>query len=266
MGKKLAIAYSLKRHRKINGTLFYCFEYFLYLHSIGVTVDLVLHNSTESELNSIVAIFKERYCFDEMLLSEIIRIERVSDFYKYHYTKVLFLDVHSLEILGMLTRAEILCYSNISNGMSAYKEKNVTYFGCYDYQQFDVFELLKFHFEAYRPIYNSANGVLVVQPDMDYKNIVIPEQFKDRNIILKKPNTAVNKLFEQFTSLYYVQGNRLDFNNRLIPECFFYHKEIVIERNDVIDSVVLRYQDIKDSGIEKYQLGSSDKMIAHFLD
>lgn len=266
MTERRAIIYSIKPHRKINGTLFYCFEYFLFISQFEPEIDLVLHNCSDKCLQELLVIFNERYVFNQELIKRILLLEKLSNLHRLSYSKVLFLDVHSLELLGMMTRADIFCFSNISNNKIRYREKVIRYYGSYEYQSYDFFELLKFNFPSYRKISKSEDGVLVVKHNMDYRTVELPEKFKGRTILYKDPLVPIQSMFEQFSTLLYFQTNDLDTNNRLVPECFFYEKEVLIQKNGKPDSVLFRYEDIIQNGLEKYHLSKNDKIISDFLE
>ncbi|WP_162929709.1 hypothetical protein [Halobacteriovorax sp. BALOs_7] len=176
------------------------------------------------------------------------------------------LDIHTLEGLGEIIPCDLLVYSNVANPLKRFQKKSCRYFGYYDYQTYDEKELLKFSFNHYRKLDVIDNNVFVVSPFFDYKNIEIPQKYHDRKKLYKEANRHHDRLHEHFDTLLYFQGNRPDTNNRLIPESFYYGKEIEIIPNGIQDSVILRYNDILENGLATYQLTNDDKLISAFLE
>lgn len=176
------------------------------------------------------------------------------------------LDVHTLKLLGDLLNCPLLVFANESNGLQRYKTKEITYFGHYDYQDFDVDEILKFSFEHYLDLNSVKDKALVVCHSMNYDKIKIPDEFASKEKIYKTPSFHHQKLHEQFDTLLYFQDGDMDTNNRLIPECFYYGKDVRIFERGVQDSIKIRYTDIKENGLSRYQLSESDKLIKAFLE
>ena len=104
------------------------------------------------------------------------------------------LDVHTLKLLGDLLNCPLLVFANESNGLQRYKTKEITYFGHYDYQDFDVDEILKFSFEHYLDLNSVKDKALVVCHSMNYDKIKIPDEFASKEKIYKTPSFHHQKL------------------------------------------------------------------------
>jgi hypothetical protein len=145
--------------------------------------------------------------------------------------------------------------------------KQIKYYGFYDYQRFDHQVRLKLNFDIFKTLSKvEKDNVFVSSPHVNYASIDLPQELKHLRPITKNKNSHHENLFELFESVYYFHSG-LDTNNRLIPECFFYNKKLAIEFNGAFnDSVYLRYTDIKENGLCNYHLTTEDPMIQDFLN
>ncbi|WP_412473851.1 hypothetical protein [Halobacteriovorax sp. YZS-1-1] len=176
------------------------------------------------------------------------------------------LDIHTLKLLGETIPCNLVVFSNEGHDMQRYKMKKVKYFGFYEYQNFDEQELLKFSFGNYKELGKVSDYVFVNTPSLDYSNIKIPEEYRERNIIYKIANRHHENLHEKFDTMLYYQSAKVDTNNRLVPESLYYKKKVEIFKSVIQDSVNMRYNDILLNGFEAYHLDEEDKLIQAFLD
>lgn len=267
------IIYYFINNKKINGTLFYCFEYFIFCNKYKQT-DFLLYDINEKDLNFIKEVFKDRYVFDHTLLDQLKIIpSKISLLKENTYNKTLFLDVRSFRNLFPFVRNkdnDILCFSNDTHINERSKTNKITYYGSYDYQVFDKEAILKLNFNIFKPIKEKKNiesmNALVSAPFIEPNTIVKYLPIKEDNIIYKENNHSHESFFENFDTMYYYHTTR-DTNNRLIPECFFYNKNVHIEYNgNYDDSIFIRHEDIKNNGVEKYRLSKNDILISDFLN
>ena len=120
--------------------------------------------------------------------------------------------------------------------MFRYKnDRSVTYYGSYDYQNYDVFNYLKLNFSIFKDIIKSGDKTFVsgVYPFLGL------EKYLDMDNVIKKEHyMGRGDLFELISSVVYIHSS-LDTNNRIIPEAFYYSKKIKIieELENIIDSV-----------------------------
>ncbi|WP_408098561.1 hypothetical protein ACJVC5_06510 [Peredibacter sp. HCB2-198] len=260
------VLYYFLNHKKINGTLFYCFEYFACAKQNDPNIIFNIYNISPNDLEIVKNIFRERYVVPEGYLDDVKALNSISELYKTTYTKTLILDLHSFQRTYMFIKNDILCYSNDSHSMERSTTKNVTYYGYYDYQNFDHKTPLKLNFSIFRPIYNTGKKIFVSSRRYNYKEIELPIELQHKEVVTKAESTHHANLFEIFDTMYYFHSD-FDTNNRLIPECFFYDKKIVLQLNAKFkDSIALRYEDILKNGLRNYTLDHTDKMICDFLE
>lgn len=260
------VLYYFLNHKKINGTLFYCFEYFLCAKQKDPSIKFSIYNISESDFAMVKEIFKERYFFPIEFLDDVKALNSITELYQMNFIKTLILDLHSFQRTYMFIKNDILCYSNEGHSMERSTTKNVTYYGYYDYQNFDHKTPLKLNFSIFRPLKQKGDKVLVSSRLYNYKEIELPEELRSKEVVTKAESTHHSNFFELFDTMYYFHSD-FDTNNRLIPECFFYAKKIILHLNSKFqDSIALRYDDILANGLKNYTLDHTDKMICDFLE
>ena len=255
---KIGVVYKFKPHNKINGTLFYCFEYFKFLQK-HVDLKFYIVGISASDLELVLDMLKQKYNAD---IDNIIPI-RLVELYSLNLDRTLVLDVNSFYDCKEFMTNETHCFSNEPHEMFRYtNDRTVTYYGSYTYQNYDVFNYLKLNFEIFKPC-ASKPGVFVSCLDPKYIRFEyerLQKQF-DRPIILKKQHTGIGDLFDQIDAVHYIHIVR-DTNNRIIPEGFFHGKQVTIEEvYTELDSIQLRYNDIVSNGLGNYTLTDADEMI-----
>jgi len=255
---KCGVVYKFKPHNKINGTLFYCFEHFQFLRKfIDAKFYIVEINNKDLEL--ILKVFREKY----KTIFEHIVVTKITDLYKIKLDRTIILDIMSFYDCKEFLTGEVHCYSNESHPMFRYKnDRVVTYYGSYDYQNYDVFNYLKLNFEIFKP-FGGQPGVFISSPDHNYikNNLQKYKEKFQKPIILKKHHSGNGNIFEMIDSVHYIHTSQ-DRDNRIIPESFYYEKKITIEDlYPIVDSVNLRYKDCLENGLINYTLNEQDKMI-----
>jgi len=261
-----AIFYNFLNHKKINGTLFYCFEYFTFLSEYA-DVDFYIYKISPVDLKMVKQVFADKYDFDHRLLDNIKAVNSAKEIHNVKAEKALFLDMHSFENMYQFIKCDILCFSNTSHTKVRSENKEITYYGTYDYQVFDVETTLKLNFNIFREIRGlPMNTAFVSAPSIEYSCVLPHLDITEANVLLKDDNTTITSLFEKFDTLYYYH-HTLDTNNRIIPESFWYNKKVVVV--DVVpeinDSVMIRYNDITENGVDGYQISLEDAMVKDFL-
>lgn len=260
----LGVVYKLKPSKKINGSLFYCFEYYQFLKKyLDIKFYLVDTNSKDLELIKKILFSKYKLNVDDIITVSTIQL------YKLKLDRTLIFDIKTFEDCKEFLTNEIHCFSNESNNLFRYKnDKKVIYYGIYPYQSYDVECMLKLNFEIFPPLENQGYGVFISAASQDYlvSNFVRwKEKFK-KPIIIKRNNEGVGNIFELIDSVHYAHTH-LDRNNRIIPEAFFYKKDISIEEpfNLKPDSSNFRYSDILENGLKSYTLTEECPIIQAFL-
>lgn len=254
------VVYKFKPHNKINGTLFYCFEYFKFLRKF-VDAKFYIVGITEQDLNLVTGILSDKY---NTTVDNLIPVT-LTELYKIKLDRTLILDINTFYDCKEFLTNEIHCFSNDTHDMFRYKnDRTVTYYGLYPYQRYDVECVLKLNFEIFRPLQQQGHGVFISALDQKYVRIRMAqwkEQF-NKPITVKKSHGGVGNLFDYIDSVHYVHTER-DTNNRIIPEAFFYNKTVTLEEpyNLPVDSIRLRYNDIVANGLGNYTLTDTDPMV-----
>ena len=128
------VVYHFVPHNKINGTLFYCFEYCQMLRQC-VDAQLYIVGITPNDLALVHAILSAKYCVP---ITNIVPVRRSIDLYQLKLDKTLILDINTFTKTKEFLTNEIVCFSNIRHPMFRYKnDRIVTYFGSYAYQDYD---------------------------------------------------------------------------------------------------------------------------------
>jgi len=258
--QKISVYYHFLKDKKINGTLFYCFEYFAFLNKFRDTY-YYIHKIDENDLEFIKSIFKLKYDFNYKLLDRIIAINSISEIYKSQGDKNLCLDILSFNSVHPFIQNDFYVFENGNSGgpnfrPSKSKIKNIKYYGSYDYQQYEEYCILKLNFDIFKNFEEPKNNDCFISMGMTKNS-------KDKNT--KKPNTFIN-IFEKYKKFKYIH-NILDADNRFIPECFFYKRDLkFIDECKIIDSAVLRYNDCKNGNLKNYWLDENDKIIQDILN
>jgi hypothetical protein len=260
---KYGVVYRHKPHNKINGSLFYCFEYFKFLRNF-VDVKFYIVDISKNDYDLVLKMFSEKYNTD---FQNIITIKSI-DLLRIKLDKTLILDIKTFYDCKEFLTNDIHCFSNEEHSFFRYKNnKKVTYYGSYDYQNYDLFCYLKLNFSIFKIMDKNPEGVFISSRNIKYIEIHKDEWFKKfkKPIILKKIQNGFGNIFEMIDTVCYVHTER-DTNNRIIPEAFFYNKNVFIEKRcDIIDSTILRYDDIMKNGLKNYTLDETDLMIRSCL-
>jgi len=256
----ISVYYHFLKNKKVNGTLFYCFEYFEFLNRFEDTY-FYIHKINEEDLEFVKNIFKERYEFDHTLLDKIIATDDIKSVYKSQSPKNLCLDIRTFDTIGPLIQGDFYVFVNGNNDQSEYvltrsKMKNIKYYGSYEYQNFDEYNILKLNFDIFKK-FDSPSESEQFESSGGMKNI--------RNKHSKKPSTFIN-IFEKYKTFKYIH-NTMDTNNRFIPECFYYGRELeFVDECKIQDSSIFRYNDCKSGNLNKYRLDKDDKIIQDILN
>jgi glutaredoxin-related protein len=258
---KCGVVYKFKPHNKLNGTLFYCFEYFKFLRKYQ-DVKFYIVDISDSDLNLVRDILVKKYnaTFDNVVPVKLIQL------YSLKLDRTLILDVDTFYNVKEFLTNEVHCFSNDTHPMFRYKnDRTVTYYGSYDYQRYDKFCYLKLNFEIFPNIESTGYGVFVSALDQKYIRLNInrwEQEFAPRPIILKKSHSGHGNLFDMIDAVHYVHTQQ-DTNNRIIPEAFYYGKTVTIEEPlyTGVDSIKLRYNDILSNGLVNYTVTDNDVMV-----
>jgi hypothetical protein len=251
------------KHKLINGTLFYAFEYYIFLRQYK-DLEFFIFDATEYELTKIKNIFKNRYNFNHKYLDDV-KSASIKDIYdaSHRYKKAIILDHRTYNNVYMfLKKIDILCYAQ--NHTPFKRKPNLKLYGYYQYQDYDIKEKLQFNFTIYpiiSDIKTNKKFITILNADIEMLKNKYP------NAIFRDTHNHINNIFETFDTLIYYHGDGIDTNNRLIVEAFYYNKEVILIDNGYQnDSVYFRYIDIKENGIQSYKLTKNNKMIKDYLE
>ena len=260
------VLYNFINHKKINGTLFYCFEYYIFLKE-KYDIKFFIFDINEDDLEFIKNVFLNKYNFNKDYLNDIVCINKFTDLYKLKLKNILIFDVRTFDKLNnFLQNTNKLVYSNEKPKTNNFK--NTTFYGFYDYQLKDKITRLKFFKEIHKVFANKGDKIFissVLEVSNEIVNdIIIKYNIKKENIFLKRNNKHFENLFEDIKEAIYV-STILDKNNRLIVECFIHNIPFIIYNLEYNDSIKERYNCIKNGNINEFLLDNSDIMITDFL-
>lgn len=256
------VVYKFKSNNKINGSLFYCFEYFKFLRKY-VDAKFYIVGIGPEDLQLVVNIFNNKY---NTTIDNIVPCS-ITDLYQLQLDKTVVLDIGTFYDCKEFLTNDIHCFSNSQHDLFRYRnDRTVTYYGSYDYQRYDVFSYLKLNFEIFKPLTAVGYGVFVSGVLGVVGDILEIRKRFQKPVVFKKHDTGVGNLFDTIDSVHYIHTS-LDTNNRIIPEAFYYGKSISMEDHlyKGIDSVKLRYDDIQVNGLVNYTLTDQDAIVQAVL-
>ena len=260
------VLYKYCNKHKINGTVYYAFEYFMFLYSFDKNIKFYVIDLDTTGRELFIKMFKDKYLIDEVVFDNIVSIKR-SQIFGLHLKQTLILDIRTFETIKFFLTGTIHCFSNESHeNYKGTKNYQVIYYGSYKYQLFDKFCYLKLNFNIFKPIKNIITNKVFISSGIPPKQIDYSIFKTEKQIYKKEDSSIVNNLFSEIDEVIYYHV-KLDTNNRIIPEAFFYNKIITIEEGTwIVDSTILRYQDILKNGLKNYTLDGNDIMIKGMLD
>lgn len=259
----VGVVYKFQKHNKLNGSVFYCFEYFCFLKKY-LQCNFYVVGATDKDILLLKNIFGHKYNLADNELDSIIPL-KTTDLHKLNLDKTLILDIKTFYSIKAFLTNEVFCFSNEKHDLFRYTDDRVVkYFGSYQYQDYDEYCLLKLNFDIFKQYDEQENGVFLSCPDyhiLEENKEKYRERFVGKKIIEKKHFGGFGDLFRMVDTVLYIH-TRIDTNNRIIPEAFYYDCDVVIDDHcDVEDSVKLRFNDITDGGLFNYTLGIDDVMI-----
>ena len=258
------ILYYFLNNKPINGSLFYCFEYFIFLNDYKDT-EFWIYGIAEKQLNNIKQIFINKYDFEINLLNKI-KCCKIKDFTK-KFSKVIILDNNTYNNLRGFLKSKVLLHNTNNKSL---KNKNIDdiVFGSYYYQNRDVKQHLQFHFKIFKKLINVKDNIFISFPERTLEQSL--KYLKSKNILVHKKTFIKNNkhtfnLFENFNTFVYIH-NIFDTNNRLIVESFYYDKKIIIFDDFKKDSINIRYKELNNKGIDYFKLTLNNKLIKEYID
>lgn len=259
-----AVIYFVNPYKLINGTLFYCFEYFLFLKTKIYDLQFLLLNLDDKIMVECLNIFKNKYNYDYEI-HKYIKIVKRTDLIKYNILNCLILDINTLEKThNFLSKSNIFCYSNIKTNII---RKNIYFYGFYDYQNTDRITRLKIFKEVHKTFEKKGNKILLTSLNYDLNIVINKLNLNTKNLLLKKNNNHNYNLFEDIYKIVYYHSPSLDKNNRLIVESAIHNIELEVHYNGFTnDSVFERHQLILNKNLDELFLCENDLLIKDFCD
>lgn len=259
------LLYKQNEFKRINGTLFYTFEYFIFLKQY--VADLKFFIITNSLLDDIKNILTEKYAFDASILQDVLCISKLK-YYEMSVQNAMMLDVDTYEnIKDFLGKTKnVFVYSHRSHKYLNEKP-NVCFYGWYDYQNFNKKTRLKFHFDSYKLYETLGDKTYLTHLNGNVDNIIHELGLNRDTLMYKMPNEHNKSLFKQVGKIVYYHTGCLDTNNRTIVESFIYKIPLELHlRGYTNDSVHERFQSIQQTGLKQFELDVNDVMIKDFLN
>lgn len=258
---RVGVIYLWHPKKRMNGTLFYCAEYYAWLRShTTLDVQFYIVGTTSNDLEFIERTLMMKY--HKHL--HVTPIKKLTDLHTLKLDRTLILDIRTFHYTKEFLTNDIHVFANEPHESFRYKnDRTVTYYGSYDYQNYDVFNYLKLNFEIFPPITEQQNAVLVTSPNhgLIQRRLKEYQERFGKPIFVKTGSSGYGNIFEMIDHVHYVHTS-LDTNNRTIPEAFFYDTPVTIdEEGGPKDSVFLRYWDIQENGLKNYTLTSEDEMV-----
>lgn len=258
----LAVVYKFKPHNKLNGTLFYCYEYYRELKKYYPKAEFIIIDIDKDNIKLVSDIFDQKY--NDFNQSDIRPIKNVINLWKLKLDRTLMLDIDTFYQCKEFCTNEVHVFSNDTHEMYRYPDdRKVTYYGIYPYQRFDIKCMLKLNFSIMKES-KSTPGVFISCLDTTHlkNNVNRYERAFARPIILKKSHSGSGNIFNDVDHVHYVHVQR-DTNNRIIPEAFFHNKSVTIEEVWTEDDSIQRRYNDKD--LSNYTLNRYDSMVTACL-
>ncbi len=267
---KIVVLYYWQKFNKINGTLFYCYEYFRQLQQdklISHEIDFIIIDIPDEDIKIMDKVLNEKYFnYKEDIFTTPLYYSRIKLFQQLkEVSKILFLDVSSYSKCNELInikKNKIHLFVDNDNQTKIHSDVN-TYGSYKNYQTYKNECYLKLGFQFMIPslIINHGDEIFVSCPD----NTLLPEKFKT-GYLLKQSTKNIENLFNLISEIIYVHVG-LDTNNRIIPEAYWHFKILNVFdlRKDIVDSIQLRYKDIQQNGLKNYSLTKDDLIIKTLL-
>lgn len=262
-----AVVYHSNSHKKINGTLFYCFEYYCFLKQYIPSIKYILLNTNIDDLNNFKQIFKEKYNVNESYYIDIINLTKFTDFVKLKIKNLLILDIHTYEKIkdfcGNIKTLRI--YSNESHKYLNLKHNHIFYGFYEDYQNFNIKTRLKFYFEIHNTFEQKGNKLFVTSLNADIPYMLKTLNLHKNEVYVKNLNSHNSNLFANINKMIYWHSGNIDTNNRALVESYIHNIELnVILNGHISDSIYERHNELLKNGLLNFNI-YDDILIKDFI-
>jgi hypothetical protein len=264
------ILYRSNKGKKINGSLFYSFEYFVFLKQFVPDLKFYILNASNSDIEYFKDIFKDKYSFNLSYLEDILSIFLI-EIPKLYLETVLIFCVKTYESVKDLlwNSKHVRVYSNKSHNFLNTKP-NHTFYGWYDYQQFNKKTRLKFYTDIHKTFTEHKDNVLLSSVLPTKETMIEMQRYLNLDadrIYTKKHNEHNTNLFANINKIVYWHTGVPDANNRTVVEAYIHNIPLELYlHNNHNDSVYDRVETIKEQGLTPFVLSTDDILITDFLN
>lgn len=262
-----AIIYNFIPHKRINGTIFYCFEYFCFIKKYIPDLKFIIFNCNSDDFLYIKEVFKDKYTFDDNMLDDLLIVQKYSEIIKLQIINAITLDVRTYEALHVfLTKSNIFAYSNDKHKFLNKNIKHVFY-GWYNFQTFNIKTRLKLFKEIHKTFETKGDKIFVSALCGDFSEIIKTLKLKPEKVISKHLLIHNFNLFKEINKVIYWHSGNLDRNNRIIIESAIHNIELDVYLNSNLeDSIAERFENVKNGNSEEYFLSYDDILIQDFIN
>ncbi len=261
--KTIIVTYNWQEHNKINGSLFYCFEHFLFYKKYGYDCILTIVGIPFEDIKRVEEAYNDKYQekYTDQIQEGIRYYQSVAKWAQKnddHHIHVI-LDIFTLnKVKIFIQKNQKFIYVN--NDYSEHLTQcpiftckqilNANWFWYYDYQYLPDFKNrtktpLRLGLE-FQKKYKQGEEIFVstvYDKDKDLSNIY------DSSYILKTKYKIIPNLFDKIHTVI-IHHDSLDTNNRLIAEAFYHGKKVIVEN----------YYLKRDSVEHRHKLGLTGKL------
>ena len=253
----------------VNGILIDTFEYYIFLRSLGVDVDLLIIDATEEIKDKILKVIDEKYNVSEIEYKKNVKCINKNTLIRMEFDKVLLFDAKMCnKVKGLINANEIIVISNILYNQKhlIMKNNNVVYYGEMPFSYKHIHYNMKMNTSIFKKYEHCDNCLYINSPRNDDYTFISKLNINKRYII-KKKSEHMNNMFEMFDEYLYYHANKwFDPKPRLFMECCYYNKKIKYINNfGLKDGSWYRYYDMLDNGISNRKLTKNDEIIQRFL-
>lgn len=266
---KHAVIYHSNEHKKINGTLFYCFEYYAFLKTHIPDIRYVICNASSVDIEWFKRIFKEKYTVNDNVINDIVCVDKRTDIVKLKLSNVLLLDINTYQKVKPFLGAakSIRIYSNELHDCLNTRANHVFY-GFYEtYQRFNKKTRLKFYVDIHRTYTVRGEKVFVTSLNSDNDYILGVLNLTREQAFVKNVNAHNANLFENINRMIYWHGPVTDTNNRAVVESYIHSIPLEVHLNGwYSDSIYERTEELKQNGLTDFTLTPYDILIQDFVN
>lgn len=258
--------------RKITGSTFNAFEYFITILEHNPNFKFILINASMSDINYFCNIFENRYDLsdisyrDNIITIDFHEIVKLNSVFK----RILVLDYTTVYKVKPILRCPMVVHICEKTEDPDYqfgtKLSPVVAYGEMPFAPKDREYRMKLAFNRFRPIGKPDEAVYINSPFCESFDFIKNLELPDKPVIYKS-STHLKNLFEQFDEYIYYHANKwFDPHPRLFLECAFYGKKIsYINNYGIKDGSYYRYNDLMDNGLKDRTLDETDEVVRQFI-